>query len=232
MLGNDVDSLRARGNGIAVVTGGRTIEVSHVLLASGRVPNVEELEPDRDRRAHATAAAIEVDDRQRTNVDGIWAAGDVAGRPQLTPIAQYQARIAVEDMFGDGARGRLLRPPDCDLHRPGARRRRPDRARGARAGHDVATATHPLANVTRAQYTRTKHGLYKIVFDPDDAPGARHPRRLPRRRATSSGASRRTEARRDRRRPRVMHHVYPSYSEGLKAAAEKALVSEPGVPKN
>ena len=33
------------------------------------------------------------------------------------------------------------------------------------AGHDVDVVKHPLPNVTRAQYTRTKHGLFKIVFD-------------------------------------------------------------------
>ena len=44
-------------------------------------------------------AGIEVNERLRTSVDGIWAAGDVTGLVQSTPIAQYQARIAVEDMF-------------------------------------------------------------------------------------------------------------------------------------
>src|SRR5438046_2934000 len=35
------------------------------------------------------------------------------------------------------------------------------------AGYSVDVVKHPLPNVTRAQYTRTKHGLYKIVFDPE-----------------------------------------------------------------
>ena len=46
----------------------------------------------------------------RTSVDGIWAAGDVTGRYQFTPIAQYQARIAIDDMFG---RDRHLRTTRC-----------------------------------------------------------------------------------------------------------------------
>src|SRR5206468_5729796 len=78
--------------------GSRELRVTHVLLASGRVPNVEalrleELGIERDRMG------IIIDEHMRTSVDGIWAAGDVTGRHQFTPIAQYQARIAIEDMF-------------------------------------------------------------------------------------------------------------------------------------
>ena len=73
-----------------------------MLLASGRVPNVEalrleELGIERDRMG------IVVDEHMRTSVEGIWAAGDVTGRHQFTPIAQYQARIAIDDMFGANA---------------------------------------------------------------------------------------------------------------------------------
>ena len=103
VLNSGVDSFARNGNRIAASIGGRTIDVSHVLLASGRLPNVEELEPDRIG-LKVGRGGIAVDDRQRTNVDGVWAAGDVVAGPMLTPIAQYQARIAVEDMFGDGSR--------------------------------------------------------------------------------------------------------------------------------
>src|SRR6476469_4818504 len=103
VLNSSVDSLARNGKGIGAAIGGRTVEVSHVLLASGRLPKVEELEPDRIG-LEVGRGGIAVDDRLRTNVDGVWAAGDVAAGPMLTPIAQYQARIAVEDMFGDGSR--------------------------------------------------------------------------------------------------------------------------------
>jgi len=78
--------------------------------------------------------------------------------------------------------------------------------------------------VTRAQFTRTKHGFFKIVFDTgtrkvlgvhvvsrgaSDIVGGLAP-------ALPLGVTVDDLA--------YMHHVYPSYSEGLKAAAEKALV--------
>src|SRR5262249_34001421 len=81
---------------VATLPGGRIVTASHVLLASGRTPNTEELNlaaagVDSDR------GYVVVDDRQRTSTEGIWAAGDVAVGPQFTPAAQYQARIAIED---------------------------------------------------------------------------------------------------------------------------------------
>jgi pyruvate/2-oxoglutarate dehydrogenase complex dihydrolipoamide dehydrogenase (E3) component len=225
VLNSGVDSFARNGNGIAASTGGRTIGVSHVLLASGRLPNVEELEPDRVG-LEVGRGGIAVDGRQRTNVDGIWAAGDVVAGPMLTPIAQYQARIAVEDMFGDGSRyaDYSVLPTaiftDPELGGVGM-----TETEAAEQGHEIGVVKHPLPFVTRAQYTGAKHGLYKIVFDrkthrvlgvhvvsraASDIVGSLTP-------ALKLGVTVEDLA--------YMHHVYPSYSEGLKAAAEKALAA-------
>src|ERR671939_751153 len=77
----------------------REVRAERILLASGRVPNVEDLNLDA-AGVHAERLGITVDDRMRTNVPGIWAAGDVNAVAQFTPVAQYQARLAVDDMFG------------------------------------------------------------------------------------------------------------------------------------
>ena len=52
------------------------VRASKVLLASGRAPNVEELGLE-TVGVEVTKAGITVDDHMRTNVEGIWAAGDV-----------------------------------------------------------------------------------------------------------------------------------------------------------
>jgi pyruvate/2-oxoglutarate dehydrogenase complex dihydrolipoamide dehydrogenase (E3) component len=165
VLSSGVGSLARNGNGIDASVSGRTVHVSHVLLASGRLPNVEELEHTRIG-LEVGRGGIAVDDRQRTNVEGVWAVGDVAAGPMLTPVAQYQARIAVEDMFGDGSRRAdySVLPTaiftDPELGGVGL-----TEAEAAEQGHDVGVVKHPLQSVTRAQYTGTKHGFYKIVFD-------------------------------------------------------------------
>src|SRR5438445_3412532 len=91
------------GDGIDADLGGRTSTVSHVLLASGRVPNLEELALD-EIGVETVRSGVVVDEHLRTSVEGIWAAGDVVAGPQFTPVAQYQARIAVDDMFEGTAR--------------------------------------------------------------------------------------------------------------------------------
>jgi pyruvate/2-oxoglutarate dehydrogenase complex dihydrolipoamide dehydrogenase (E3) component len=224
VLNSGVDSFARNGNGTAASIGGRTIDVSHVLLASGRLPNVEELEPDRIG-LKVGRGGISVEDGQRTNVDGVWAAGDVVAGPMLTPIAQYQARIAVEDMFGDGSqRADYSVLPTAIFTDPELGDVGMTETEAAQQGHEIGVVKHPLRFVTRAQYTGAKHGLYKIVFD-------RKTRRVLGVHVVSRAASDIVGSLAPALKLGVtvddlafMHHVYPSYSEGLKAAAEKALV--------
>jgi mercuric reductase len=224
VLNGGVESFTRDGDAtVTTLPGGRELRVSHVLLASGRLPNTEELHLDR-ASVETNRGYVVVDDHQRTNVDGIWAAGDVATGPQFTPVAQYQARIAIDDMFAAGKRRAdySVLPTaiftDPELGSVGLTEKE---ARDA--GHDVDVVKHPLPNLTRAQYTRTKHGLFKIVFDPST-------RKVLGVHVVSRGASDIVGGLAPALQLGVtvddlayMHHVYPSYSEGLKAAAERAL---------
>jgi mercuric reductase len=223
LLNANVGSFSQKDDRIEAAVGGRVINVSDVLLASGRKPNVEDLDLGRIG-LELTGGLIAVDDRQRTSVDGIWAAGDVAVGPMLTPTAQYQARLAVEDMFADGSRRAdySVLPTaiftDPELGDVGL-----TEAQALEQGFDVDVVKHLLAAVTRAQYTGTKHGLFKIVFD-------RETRRVLGVHVVSRDASNIVGSLAPALKLGVtvddlayMHHVYPSYSEGLKAAAEQAL---------
>jgi mercuric reductase len=228
VLNGGVDSFSRNGTGIDATLGGQTLEVSHVLLASGRTPNVEELALDRIG-VTVTRGGIAVDEHQRTSVDGIWAAGDVAAGPLFTPTAQYQSRIAVEDMFrANGSRSAdyAILPTaiftDPELGSVGL-----TESEASERGLDAEVVKHPLAAVTRAQYTGTKRGLYKIVFE-------RTSRRVLGVHIVSRGASDIVGGLAVALKLGVtvddlalVHHVYPSYSEGLKAAAEKALTTAP-----
>jgi mercuric reductase len=223
MLNASIESFARNGNGIEATIAGRTVTVSHVLLSSGRRPNVEQLELDgvgvELERGH-----IVVDDRQRTNVAGIWAAGDVAVGPMLTPIAQYQARIAIEDMFANGSRrADYSALPTTIFTDPELGDLGLTEAEARAQGYDVGVVEHPLASVTRAQYVGARRGLYKIVFDRDT-------RRVLGFHVVSRAASDIVGSLTPALKLGVtiddlafMHHVYPSYSEGLKAAAEKSL---------
>jgi mercuric reductase len=224
VLNGGVDSFARTANGVEAMLADRAREFTHVLLASGRTPNLEALGLDRIG-VEVARGGIVVDKHQRTSVDGIWAAGDAAAGPMFTPTAQYQARIAVEDMFGDNSRSTdyTVLPTaiftDPELGAVGL-----SESEAAEQGYDVDVVKHPLSAVTRAQYTGTKRGLFKIVFD-------RASRRVLGVHIVSRGASDivgglavalQLDAKVDDLA--YVHHVYPSYSEGLKAAAEQALV--------
>lgn len=225
-----VEGFARDGNRIrAELTGGRALEVSDVLLASGRVANVEALGLDRIG-VEATSRGIAVDEHQRTTVNGIWAVGDAAVGPLFTPTAQYQARIAVDDMFGNGDRTAdyAILPTaiftDPELGAIGL-----TEAEAKANGFEVDVVKHPLSAVTRAQFSTSKHGLYKIVFDGKT-------RKVLGVHVLSRGASDIVGALAPALKLGVtvddlaqVHHVYPSYSEGLKAAAEQALTTnKPG----
>jgi pyruvate/2-oxoglutarate dehydrogenase complex dihydrolipoamide dehydrogenase (E3) component len=222
VLDGEVESVARSGAGIDAVVSGRTINVSHVLLASGRTPNVEALRLDQIG-VETARGAVAVDKHQRTSAEGIWAAGDVAEGPMFTPTAQYQARVAIDDMYGDGSlvADYSVLPTaiftDPELGGVGL-----SELEAVEQGFEVGVATHPLAAVTRAQYTRAKHGLFKVVYD-------RKTRRVLGVHVVSRQASdivgglavalqlgAKVE---DLAR---VHHIYPSYSEGVKAAAEQA----------
>ena len=205
------------------VVGGRTLKVSHVLLSSGRVPNVEELRLEAIG-VELSRGGIVVDGRQRTSVPGIWAVGDVAVGPWFTPTAQYQARLAIEDMFaGNGTRtADYSALPTAIFTDPelGAVGLTEEEARAQ--GYETGVAMHPLSAVTRAQYYGMKHGLFKIVYD-------RASRRVLGVHVVSRGGSDIVGALAVALGLGAtvddlagVHHVYPSFSEGLKAAAEQA----------
>ncbi|MBA3517747.1 MAG: glutathione-disulfide reductase [Rhizobiales bacterium] len=90
----------------AFLASGEIQEVDQVMLAVGRLPNVQGLGLETVGIELGKTGAIRVDDYSRTSVDGIWAIGDVTDRVQLTPVAIHEAMCFVETEF----RGRPTKP--------------------------------------------------------------------------------------------------------------------------
>ena len=232
ILGSFVQKVAGRdGRHVATIVpreGGMEQEVAfdRLLLASGRRPNIEEL------NLAATGVetyklGIAVDERMRTNVPGIWAAGDVNGQAQFTPVAQYQARIAVEDMYrpGEGPAADYTVLPTAIFTDPELAGVGLTAMEAEEQGFECETVVHPLKYVRRASYIDAKHGLYKIVFD-------RPSRRVLGLHVVSRGASDIVQGLSIALRLGVTvdelanaHHVFPTFGEGVKAAAEQARVT-------
>jgi len=79
VLESAVESFAGEGDTtVASLTGGGEVRVARVLLASGRVPNTEELAPEH-AGVETDRGYVVVDDHQRTSAEGIWAAGGYLG---------------------------------------------------------------------------------------------------------------------------------------------------------
>ncbi|MBZ9862101.1 glutathione-disulfide reductase [Mesorhizobium sp. CA12] len=85
----------------AQLTTGETLTVDQVMLAIGRLPNTENMGLEGVGVELSKTGAIVVDKYSRTNVDNIWAIGDVTHRVQLTPVAIHEAMCFVETAFKD-----------------------------------------------------------------------------------------------------------------------------------
>ncbi|MGB3388340.1 MAG: glutathione-disulfide reductase [Pseudaminobacter sp.] len=83
----------------AHLQGGEVLTADQVMLALGRIPNTEDLGLEAAGIERGKGGEIIVDDFSRTNIDNIWAIGDVTNRVQLTPVAIHEAMCFVETAF-------------------------------------------------------------------------------------------------------------------------------------
>ena len=75
------------------------LDVEKVLIATGREPSLGGLSLDK-LGIETEGKAIKVDDTLRTNLDNIYAVGDVTGKILLAHVASHQGIIAVENIMG------------------------------------------------------------------------------------------------------------------------------------
>ncbi|WP_417511221.1 dihydrolipoyl dehydrogenase [Microbacterium sp.] len=100
-----VESVVDNGSSVTVSHTGKdgqqsSIEADKVLMSVGFAPNVEGFGLDKTGVKLTERGAIDIDDHMRTNVDGIYAIGDVTAKLQLAHVAEAQAVVAAETIGG------------------------------------------------------------------------------------------------------------------------------------
>ncbi|MDF0541602.1 dihydrolipoyl dehydrogenase [Sphingobium sp. H39-3-25] len=141
-------------------------DFSHVIVAVGIVPNVENIgletlgvEPD--ARFH-----IKVDGYGRTNVEGIYAIGDVTAGPWLAHKAMHEAVICVEAMAGEHPHEmNVLNIPGCTYSRPQVASVGLTEAKAKEAGYEVKVGKFPFIGNGKAIALGEVDGFVKTVFD-------------------------------------------------------------------
>ena len=90
---------RADGMLVSHLSEGRELVSEQVMFATGREPHVKGLGLDEAGVTLSDKGAVAVDDYSRTNVDHIWAVGDVTDRMPLTPVAIREGQAFAETVF-------------------------------------------------------------------------------------------------------------------------------------
>lgn len=100
MLGCEHTKLEKTGVGVrSSLTNGRQIETELVMYATGRAPYTDGLGLETANVALSESGAVAVDTFSKTNVDNIWAVGDVTDRINLTPVAIREGAAFAETEF-------------------------------------------------------------------------------------------------------------------------------------
>ncbi|MBI2971814.1 MAG: mercury(II) reductase [Candidatus Aenigmarchaeota archaeon] len=77
----------------------KEIEVGHILFATGRKPNTDDMNLEKAGVKLDEKGFVKVNSEMRTSAPHIWAAGDVIGEPMLETIAAKEGAVAVENAF-------------------------------------------------------------------------------------------------------------------------------------
>ena len=136
---------------------GSQVPFDRLLLATGRKPNVEGLEP---LGLEISRRGIEVDERLRA-AENVWALGDVTGIAPFTHVGKYHARIAAYDLAGRDVRADHRAVPATIFTDP--------QVATVGSTEGGVSSTWQLTSVPRlSTYERPKRtGFVKVVADPE-----------------------------------------------------------------
>jgi len=167
--GAKVRRIEREGDGLAVIFGAEASEerllASHLLVATGRRPNLDDLDVEKAGIERDEKGGLRLDRRLRTTNRRIFAIGDAAGGPQFTHAASYQAGIVIRNV--------LFRLPSKVDYRalPAVTYTEPELAQVGlseaaaveRFGPDLRILRWPLHENDRGQAERQTHGLIKVL---------------------------------------------------------------------
>ncbi|WP_311269617.1 dihydrolipoyl dehydrogenase [Sphingobium sp. WCS2017Hpa-17] len=170
LTGAGVDKLEVGANGVKaaikdkdgkVVTG----DYSHVIVAIGIVPNTENIGLEelgiKTERGH-----IVTDPTCKTNVDGIWAIGDVTAPPWLAHKASHEGVIVAEAIAGKHPHAMDVRNiPGCTYCHPQIASVGLTEAKAKEAGYEVKVGMFPFIGNGKAIALGEAEGFTKTVFD-------------------------------------------------------------------
>lgn len=143
----------------------KQIEADVLISAVGVQANSENLGLEK-AGVKIDRGVIVVDGHGRTNIDGIWAIGDVAGPPMLAHKAEHEAVLAVETIAGKKVHGLdKSKIPGCTYCEPQVASVGMTEAKAKEAGREIRVGRFPFVGNGKAIALGEPDGLVKTIFD-------------------------------------------------------------------
>ncbi len=138
---------------------------SHVIVAIGIVPNTADIGLEA-LGVETERGQITVDGFGRTNIEGVYAIGDVTGAPWLAHKASHEGIVCVEKIAGkDPHPFETWNIPGCTYSRPQVASVGMTEAKAKEAGLEVRAGKFPFIGNGKAIALGEAEGFVKTVFD-------------------------------------------------------------------
>lgn len=143
----------------------RTVEGSHLLIASGRIPNTSGIGLELTGVKLRSDGHIEVNERLETTSPNIWAVGDCCGSPHFTHIAFDDFRIVFENLNGGKRSTKDRQVPYCMFTDPELARVGLSETEAKAKGIPYRLAKIPMSKVLRTRTLSETRGFMKALVD-------------------------------------------------------------------
>ncbi|WP_424447957.1 dihydrolipoyl dehydrogenase [Microbacterium arborescens] len=143
------------------------IEADKVLMSIGFAPRVEGFGLENTGVKLTERGAIDIDDHMRTNVEGIYAIGDVTAKLQLAHVAEAQGVVAAETIGGAETQtlGDYRNMPRATFCSPQVASFGLTEQQARDAGYDVKVAKFPFSANGKANGLGEPVGFVKLIAD-------------------------------------------------------------------
>ena len=146
--------------------GDKQIFGSHLLLATGRQPNTDDLGLENTGIQTDNRGFILVDDQLHTNVSGIWAIGDCNGRGAFTHTSYNDFEIVAANLFDNDPRKVSDRITCYGLYiDPALARVGMTETEVRKSGKKALIAIRKMKRIARAKEKGETYGFMKILVD-------------------------------------------------------------------
>ena len=168
-LGTKVDEIKALKKGLKVTFSGdkapepETFDA--VLVAVGRRPNGLNISADKAGIEVDEMGFIQVNEQQKTNIDHIYAIGDIVGNPMLAHKAAHEGKVAAEVISGEKAAFDALTIPAVAYTDPEVTWMGLTEIEAKKQGIDYDKGVFPWAASGRSLSLGRNEGLTKILCD-------------------------------------------------------------------